>query len=1082
MTETHTIEAILTARDQGFIAGMEAAQKSANSLGGTIKSGLGFGFLAGIGSKAVGLLTKGLDKIASHTDAAISRVDTLNQFPKMMKQMGFSAKDSEASIQKLGDSINGLPTTLDEVAKSTQSLALLTGDLKGATKLSIALNDAFLGSGASADEASRGLTQYSQMLSKGKVDQQSWNTLLDTMPVALTKVANAFGFTGASAKTDLYDALKSGAITFDQFNEKFIELDGRSEKTGEAISGFSKLAEESTKGIATSMQNVGSAITKGLANTITAIDNLIKKTTGLDGIAGIFDEIKKQVNNVFGAFNGQLEGLESIGDVIDFVTSKFGGLFAVVGGGAAAAKMFQIFSIGEKQLNKFSGKLGTAKTMAKGSFEKMKTMADKTGSAMQKIVPKGITEKIQKMTGTATEKLSGMTGKIGKVGGKITSVFGKFGGKMAGGLGKMMSLAMKSLMPAAVVATALAGLGLLYQQFGGQIDQILALAQTKGPEIIQNLASGITSALPGLIASGAQMAAGLLDTLAANLPAIITAGTDIIIALVSGLGSAMPTLVPSAINAIGTFARSVLTNLPRLVAAGMQLLASLAQGIGSNLPMIVQGAMSAIGEFAQSIAANLPSILTAGVSIIASLLGGILRSIPTLIGSIPTLFGNVVSAIKSVDWIGLGGDIIEAIAEGLLGAAGKIGGKIIGAFSGAKTQGKQSGKDVSKSAAEGVKAGEADVSKAATDLTNKLGVDLSGGIENISGSTNSSMADLSASLANTLASGDTSQARTKGQETGAAYVEGMKTGIAQLPAVAQTAIEGFITTLSGSVARFVSIGAQAAAGFKASFSTGIATSLAPIGVIIRMGAALRGAGAAAVRVSSALGARFAAGVVSGMARATSATTSGVKRIVLTMRKGAPAAIVSGKATGTGYITGLRLSIGKAGSTATLLTKTTAAKLRAGRPAAVSAGRMIGAGFATGMRSTLAQVRSAANAMAAAADKAVRAKAKIKSPSRVFMSLGNYVGEGFAMGIDDMHKRITKAAQDMVYVPNEYIPALAGNFSGELSEDYDYYRTADYTISVPVQVDGRTVAKATAKYTEDELNKMNTRNNRKNGIR
>ena len=144
MTETHTIEAILTAKDQGFIAGMEAAQKSANSLGGTIKSGLGFGFLAGIGSKAVNLLTKGLDKIASHTDAAISRVDTLNQFPKMMKQMGFSAKDSEASIQKLGDSINGLPTTLDEVAKSTQSLALLTGDLKGATKLSIALNDAFL--------------------------------------------------------------------------------------------------------------------------------------------------------------------------------------------------------------------------------------------------------------------------------------------------------------------------------------------------------------------------------------------------------------------------------------------------------------------------------------------------------------------------------------------------------------------------------------------------------------------------------------------------------------------------------------------------------------------------------------------------------------------------------------------------------------------------------------------------------------------------------------------------------------------------------------------------------------------------
>lgn len=45
MSESYSVEAILSARDAGFTAGMKAAQKSTESLGSILKKGIGFGAL-----------------------------------------------------------------------------------------------------------------------------------------------------------------------------------------------------------------------------------------------------------------------------------------------------------------------------------------------------------------------------------------------------------------------------------------------------------------------------------------------------------------------------------------------------------------------------------------------------------------------------------------------------------------------------------------------------------------------------------------------------------------------------------------------------------------------------------------------------------------------------------------------------------------------------------------------------------------------------------------------------------------------------------------------------------------------------
>ena len=152
----------------------------------------------------------------------------------------------------------------------------------------------------------------------------------------------------------------------------------------------------------------------------------------------------------------------------------------------------------------------------------------------------------------------------------------------------------------------------------------------------------------------------------------------------------------------------------------------------------------------------------------------------------------------------------------------------------------------------------------------------------------------------------------------------------------------------------------------------------------------------------------------------------------------------------------------------------------GRGRAYSAGAYISKGFASGMRSQLGVIRSAAAQMAAAADKAVRAKAKIHSPSRVSMKLGEYWGKGFGGGVLDMVGFVKKASQKLIDIPTINTPTLSFAYAGEMSSDYEYYRNANYTIVVPVEIDGREVAKATAPYTQEELDKRQARANRKKG--
>ena len=236
----------------------------------------------------------GMTAIAQSTKAAIQQMDTMNNFPKIMEQMGFSAENVAENVDKMQTAIEALPTTIDEMVASARNIAFMTKDMDKATDIAIAMNNAFYASGSGAADASRGLQQFNQMIAAGKVDMQSWRTLLETMPLALDKVAESFGYVGASAKNDLYAAMQSGTITFEQFADRIVELNNATDD----FVGFAALAETATGGLQTAMQNLGNAIVNGVAKSLTEVDKALQRNN-LPTMAGMVDKARAAVTKAF---------------------------------------------------------------------------------------------------------------------------------------------------------------------------------------------------------------------------------------------------------------------------------------------------------------------------------------------------------------------------------------------------------------------------------------------------------------------------------------------------------------------------------------------------------------------------------------------------------------------------------------------------------------------------------------------------------------------------------------------------------------------------------------------------------------
>lgn len=214
-------------------------------------------------------------------DDAVKRVDALNNFPRVMSNLGISAKDAEASMKRMSDALLGLPTTLDEATLSVQRFTSANGNVKASTEMFLALNNAILAGGASTQVQSTALEQLSQAYAKGKPDMMEWRTAMTAMPAQLKQVAMAMGYASSS---DLGEALRSGTVSMNEFMATIVKLN----KQGvNGFKSFDEQARNSTGGIATSLRNLKTTFTRAFADILNAV--------GQSNIAAFFDKIKNAI-------------------------------------------------------------------------------------------------------------------------------------------------------------------------------------------------------------------------------------------------------------------------------------------------------------------------------------------------------------------------------------------------------------------------------------------------------------------------------------------------------------------------------------------------------------------------------------------------------------------------------------------------------------------------------------------------------------------------------------------------------------------------------------------------------------------
>lgn len=659
--------------DDGKVAkGIANVDKSLGGLDRTAQKGV---FTIGKLVAALGLIglaKKGIDMVRNALDGAIDRYDTLNAFPAVMQQIGFDAEKSRKAIQRLSDGVQGLPTTLDSVAKTAQRIAVMTGDLDGAVETTLALNNAFIASGSSIADAQRGLEQYVQMLAKGEVDLQSWRTLQETMGVALNDVAKAFGFAGKSAQNDLYEALKNGEITFDQFNEKIIEL---SNQTG----GFADRARTASGGIRTAWTNMRTAVVRGVTDILASIDSVLKGTrfksienvivrmgqsfySALNRIAEAIPRVYEAlrpwiplISGIAAAFGTLVTSMAIYGTIIRLQAS-FITLIGVIKGTTTATTGFQraiTFLAKTPMLLVVSALAGLAVAIvhAYKTFEPFRNVINRIGSTL-KTAFAPIIVRVGELISGLRERFENFASTKGvSILESLARVFVKLATAAASFIESKILPFLESFADAIGKAFSgdLSGVTSLFAQLVPTIVSVLlggipALVLTAA-KFLPAIAEGITNNLPTILNAITNVATSIIQAFATHFPMLIETGVQILDNLIQGLSIAIPKVLPVVIVAITKILETAATLLPQFIDMGLQIFLNLIHGLTSALPQIVEVVLVIITTLLTTLVEHLPMIVETGTYILLALVEGVIQLLPVLVDTGLQLLLTIVETL-----------------------------------------------------------------------------------------------------------------------------------------------------------------------------------------------------------------------------------------------------------------------------------------------------------------------------------------------------------------------------------------------------------------------------------------------------
>ena len=135
------------------------------------------------------------------------------------------------------------------------------------------------------------------------------------------------------------------------------------------------------------------------------------------------------------------------------------------------------------------------------------------------------------------------------------------------------------------------------------------------------------------------------------------------------IGEFLPTIGEAAIGIVTSIGTAIFDNIDQILEWGQNMLDTLLEGINSNTGNIASVVTQIVTTFGTFILENLPEIIMAGVNLLLSIVQGIIASIPELATAatqaIIQLASYIISAENLEKLISLGGELINALSEGI---------------------------------------------------------------------------------------------------------------------------------------------------------------------------------------------------------------------------------------------------------------------------------------------------------------------------------------------------------------------------------------------------------------------------------
>lgn len=981
---SYTVEAVLKARDSGFSSAFKAAERSvsglsnmASKVGSTFKSVLGANLISSALTSGIGSITSGIGSMVGELNGAQKAWKT---FEGNLQAFGRSAETISQAKKEMQDFATKTIYSASDMASTYSQL-----DAVG-TKNVGSLVKAFGGLAASAENPAQAMkslsTQATQMASKPKVAWMDFKIMMEQAPAGMAAVAKEMGMSTA----ELVSAVQDGKIKTEDFFEALNKA-GNSDAFQKMATEF-KTVDQAIDGMKESLSNklmpAFEQLNKFGIKAVNALSDAFDKVDFnklADGLGKALDKIDftKIINNVSAFISDTTQKIQT-----------FWTAFSNTGAVSAFTTAVQSISAALGNIWDSLTATGVLETLGSTLGTLVKWLSQIATAAANFIasLPPGVIQGIAGAIGAfAVSMFAASKGVKVLTFIKSFNPFAAFRQNAASGLGGASSVVSSGVSKIAqifksvgfAIKAALSGVSQVILAFG-------AALKTAGVANILAFGGAVAIAAVGIGAGVAIIAAGF---------ALLATQSEGVSAIIGAVGQAF-SAVATAI--IGAFAQAIVTVagvLPTVTSAlaGLSpLVVAVGTAVGQAAPFV-----TALGEAFTSIISVLPPVITALTDGAAAIVTA-LTPIVEIVGNVFTNIAQIVAdaIVKIVQALA---PFMPAVSE-MVQALAPVLQSIVEAFTTLVSQISpiiDSIANLFKSLGESIK----------TVLDGAKGV-----IESFGGAVRNILDGISGIFD---AIGNAALNAGKGFKLMAEGVVMItKTNLGDMAASLATVATGI-----GAIAANGAGIATAGNGMKAlgqgmamvqAYSTGASASLMSVSAVLP--ALASGFSALAPIVASA------------MARAVTSVQSGMTLIVTVIVSSAARMTAAGQQAGQGVsrgiVNGIRAGVGQATAAMNNLMLSVQRVGNIGARNMLSVGAQIGNGLARGMIAALPAVTSAAQALVEQAEVAAKAKAIIKSPSRLFRdNVGIYIGQGIAVGIDRSQKYVNEALENLYDVKGKF---------------------------------------------------------------